>query len=483
MKKAVFLIIVICTLLSLQVPTRAGWVDDWLQQKVESSPGYFEGQKRGYVTGGSFSARWHPTTDYPVTLMLPKVKVGCGGIDAFMGGFSFLNFEYLVQKLQNILQAAPAYAFDMALSTLCQQCSTIMKDFEALADRLNSIQISTCASSKSLVYAARDIATRTSAIGEKLGEAWSNFSLREGLSNIYQRVVEQFRSSNDNPPSNASNQLLQGCSNDIKTLFAQQGSVLEKEAAKLGLDANFVDIARGLVGDIKIEQQVQDGRTDLAVKIIPPCAQNKKANMEDLLHGEMWAKAGNEQCYQIQDVNRNIVDYVSQKISRIASRMKARMPLDASDQAFINSNPTGVWMALRTSIGTDQESVVGSLISELTARAYVYRMLSDIYTTYIAITEKIDAAVENQASGSSSGSHQCAVGIIGSGLENLDDMKHSAYQLVLAAANDTIAVTSQVNTLIEFAQKMKSFEEMARREVFQRFGAGITERVFSKAGG
>src|SRR5208283_5539131 len=36
----------------------AGWINDWIAQKTESGPAYFEGQKRGYFTGGSYSARF-----------------------------------------------------------------------------------------------------------------------------------------------------------------------------------------------------------------------------------------------------------------------------------------------------------------------------------------------------------------------------------------------------------------------------------------
>ena len=116
--------VVVALLLGLLVGTiaRAGFVDDWITQKSETSPGYFEGQKRGYFTGGSFSARWPQTRDYLVSFEPPRLKFGCGGIDAFMGGFSFMNFEYLVQKLQRIIQAAPAAAFDLALKNLCEPC-------------------------------------------------------------------------------------------------------------------------------------------------------------------------------------------------------------------------------------------------------------------------------------------------------------------------------------------------------------------------
>jgi len=35
----------------------SGWVDDWMTQKTATSPSYYEGAKRGYYTGGTFSAR------------------------------------------------------------------------------------------------------------------------------------------------------------------------------------------------------------------------------------------------------------------------------------------------------------------------------------------------------------------------------------------------------------------------------------------
>lgn len=64
----------------------AAWVDDWLQQKTTTSPNYFSGQQRGYYSGGSFNARWPNTTSYPVTVEMPRIKSGCGGIDVFTGG-------------------------------------------------------------------------------------------------------------------------------------------------------------------------------------------------------------------------------------------------------------------------------------------------------------------------------------------------------------------------------------------------------------
>jgi len=43
----------------------------------------------------------------------------------FMGGFGFLDVDYLLQKLQKILTspAAASVAFDIGLNIVCEQCS------------------------------------------------------------------------------------------------------------------------------------------------------------------------------------------------------------------------------------------------------------------------------------------------------------------------------------------------------------------------
>ena len=121
----------------------------------------------------------------------PRFKVGCGGIDLFMGGFSFLNVNYLVQKFQKILQAAPAMAFDLALSTLCQQCSNIMKSLEALANELNGLQMNDCHDAK--VLSAKLVSPFTDNPKIK-AEAQQDFSLETGLTDIYNDIQQAVKS-------------------------------------------------------------------------------------------------------------------------------------------------------------------------------------------------------------------------------------------------------------------------------------------------
>ncbi|WP_348656897.1 conjugal transfer protein TraH, partial [uncultured Sphingobium sp.] len=102
------------------------WAEHWFDNVTYTSPGSFEDQTRGYVTAGGMSGRIDVHSDYLTSLTLPKVKAGCGGIDMFLGGMSFLDPDYLVQKLESILQAAPAVAFQYLLETLDEKMGNII---------------------------------------------------------------------------------------------------------------------------------------------------------------------------------------------------------------------------------------------------------------------------------------------------------------------------------------------------------------------
>ena len=60
------------------------------------------------------------------------------------GGFSYLNFDNIVEKLKKITTAAPAFAFKIALSTLCKDCDTIMTELEQIANAINGMNFDTC---------------------------------------------------------------------------------------------------------------------------------------------------------------------------------------------------------------------------------------------------------------------------------------------------------------------------------------------------
>ena len=98
-----------------------------------TSAGVYEGQSRGFVTGGSVSVRLPNETIQPLSVSLPHLRSGCGGVDLFLGAISYISAEDLIRKMKAIGTSFASYAFMMALKTLCSPCENIMEKLEAHA--------------------------------------------------------------------------------------------------------------------------------------------------------------------------------------------------------------------------------------------------------------------------------------------------------------------------------------------------------------
>jgi len=159
------------------------WAEHWFDNVTYTSPGSFEDQTRGYVTAGGMSGRIDVHNDYLMSLTLPKVKAGCGGIDMFLGGMSFLDPDYLVEKLETILQAAPAVAFQYLLETLDEKMGNIISKMEAATNYLNSIQVNDCRLANRMVQIAKGDDNMSGIIEEMTGYK----SVKEGYAKSYQQ--------------------------------------------------------------------------------------------------------------------------------------------------------------------------------------------------------------------------------------------------------------------------------------------------------
>ncbi len=112
--------------------------------------GVYEGQSRGFVTGGSVSVRLPNETIQPVSVSLPHLRSGCGGIDLFLGAVSYISTDELIRKMKTIGTSFASYAFMMALKTLCSPCENIMEKLEAASRAANALSIDTCKAGENL---------------------------------------------------------------------------------------------------------------------------------------------------------------------------------------------------------------------------------------------------------------------------------------------------------------------------------------------
>ena len=142
-----------------------------------TSPHAYLGQEAGYYTGGSVFARNQVRDVQIATVDLPSYRAGCGGIDLFMGGFSFINDDQFIAMMKNILNNAKGYAFNLALESATPEIANTMKYIHDVSNKINQTNINSCESAASLVggmWPKTDVAQQQ--VCESIGTSTNVFS-------------------------------------------------------------------------------------------------------------------------------------------------------------------------------------------------------------------------------------------------------------------------------------------------------------------
>ncbi|WP_227992972.1 conjugal transfer protein TraH [Shewanella sp. YLB-07] len=116
-------------------------------------PAAFKGQSANYYSGGNLFVRSHIRDAQLVSVQMPSVAAGCGGIDMFMGGFSHINSDALVQQGKAIIANAVPFAVDLALQTWAPQIKQIKDTLTAIADKYLNQSINSCEAAQAGVSA------------------------------------------------------------------------------------------------------------------------------------------------------------------------------------------------------------------------------------------------------------------------------------------------------------------------------------------
>lgn len=106
--------------------------------------GYHRAMGRGVVAGPSIVMRNNRVRTDIFNFVPPSIDAGCGGIDMFLGSFSFIDAEHFINLLQAIASNAAGYAFDLALSTMCPTCAETINKLQRAMQKLNALAGDSC---------------------------------------------------------------------------------------------------------------------------------------------------------------------------------------------------------------------------------------------------------------------------------------------------------------------------------------------------
>lgn len=428
--RVIALITVICMLFSVTYTCASDWVGDWVNSYTYTGPNSFTGSNRTYLNGGSFSARWGDTGVEPTfTSQAPKVKAGCGGIDAFMGSFAYLDFGRLVQKFKKMSTGAvAAFAFDIALNVLCTPCSNALKALEALSNALNSLQMGDCMSVKDIKASISNFGTQMSKASELGTEALSD-AQSGWTGGDWKDTWEQVKSAGQKAigmnPDGTWADLTADCNQTLKTYFQEEGSILSLFVADnsqtiLSGDNNAgADLLRAMVGDLYVVP-VSDGLPE----IYPQPACNSAFNIDKFVDGKYQIQKPNKKAnctageasgtFQGVSYTGGLLGLTEKMLKQAVTELKnpASKPSNAV-ATFITQVPS-VPIALIiyfgwTEPGADQTSVENLILPQKNsiAKIFAYAALMELTDTSVKSARKgwniLELAVA-ASSGTSSGS-------------------------------------------------------------------------------
>lgn len=439
-------------------PARAqNWAESWFDNVTYTSPGSFEDQTRGYVTAGGMSGRVDVHNDYLMSLTLPKVKAGCGGIDMFLGGMSFLDPDYLVQKLETILQAAPAVAFQYLLETLDEKMGNIISKMEAATNYLNSIQVNDCRLANRMVQIAKGDENMSGIIEEMTGFR----SVKQGFAKSYQQSREKIEANANNPTEDLKDALA-NCPAEVTDIF-RTGSLLSHAAARVGA-SSWANVMRARVGDVYMRWDATD-KVPL-FSAIPACPAQDSESPQDFLTGKVQKRTLNipataNDC--TQDGTKGALALARERLEAIAAKIRTKAPLSTEERHFVaNVRTLPVYRMLEWGV---RQGVVDSVIAdtdELVALTLAYQMLNDL-------TRTIDFALTNaergtNAAGATDGASPniCQTRILTKGIEQLRDLREEVLRQRAQMRQSYLAALNQANLSANYAGLLRQRDLDAR---------------------
>ena len=433
------------------------WAESWFDNATYTAPGSFEDQTRGYLTAGGMSGRFNVHNDYLMSLSLPKIKAGCGGIDMFLGGMSFLDPDYLVQKLESILQAAPAVAFQYLLETLDEKMGNIISKMEAATNFLNSIQVNDCRLANRMVQIAKGDDNMSSIIEEMTGSK----SIKEGFAKSYQQSREKIQSNSNNPTEDLK-EALQNCPAEVTDIF-KTGSLLAHAASRVGA-GDWADVMRARVGDVYMRWDTND-KVPL-FSAIPACPAQDTESSDDFLTGKVQRRALNVpptagDCSQ--DGTKGALDLARDRMELIANKIRTRGALSSDEKQFVaNVRTLPVYRMLEW--GTRQ-GVTDSVIDDtddLVALTLAYQMLNDL-------SRSIDFAIDNAERGATTAgaadagsANVCQTKILSKGIEQLRDLRQEVLRQRAQMRQSYLAALNQANLSASYASLLRQRDRDAR---------------------
>jgi len=426
-----------------------------------SAPSAYQGQSAGYYTGGSIYAR-NTVRDIQVMHMdLPSYRAGCGGIDLFTGGFSFINSDELTSFFTNVMNNAVGYAFTLAMASVSPEMTSVYKWMEDLADRVNQTNMNSCETGAALVgglwpktaESQRQVCETIGTSGMGIFDDWA--SARQGCGN----------------EGEMSNTLDKGKSDPAYKAMIAEGNIapnILQGIDYLGDDTELAELFMSLSGTVILSSNGSGDDAKHVQEVLPSLAGNSNL-VNALLHGGDTpiykcdttevdgclhpSSSGNSITIQTNDALEN---QVSDMLTSMVQKIQNDEALSDEEKGLLQSTSIPIYKILKVELALQKDAAT------LDIQKYADVVATDILTQYLS--ESLDAV---QASLSTVDYPEEYMQKFQAGLQEaykqVAGFKTNAYQQVTMANNLVLQTEQEEQMLVgEFSSDFENNIQWAR---------------------
>lgn len=226
-----------------------------------TAPGAYQTASLGVVTGGNIVIRNRITTLTPLHISPPSAKGGCGGINMYMGSFSFINAEEFIGMLRNIaanaVGVASAFAFKMAIEAMDSMTGGILGDLQDAMQLMSQAMLNSCSIATGAVEGTvdafkegRDLKASFAGIKDNIADDMFASRKVSGGSSPPSRLIASGRTTNCNDTGNIlwcameetnfTNQFLYGSQENAELIMSMVGTLIVGTGTNEDGDPTFI---------------------------------------------------------------------------------------------------------------------------------------------------------------------------------------------------------------------------------------------------
>jgi len=340
-----------------------------------SPAGVYNSQNRGYLVGGSLTARLQNTPVNLFSISPPRLAVGCSGIDLYLGSFSYGSLTRYVDLLTQLgTGVVLGFAFQLAIKTLCEPCADVLNKLESAARMVNSLgRVQPCQSGMAIGKALAGDAASQSKVMNEMGQSWQTTKEAWGA------ISDIWEDRDDAATKDTSEVVTDLKTNPLATADDDPtGNLVWKILLEAGVAIDDAVMIQSSIGTVIVND---DGE----VQVRPPLIK-----FEDLIGVhigqtiELWTCAdgtGVDECLVLARTANNTIsgfrERVFTQLTTILGKIYSKTPLTVAEQNFVNVVPTPVFsMLVKMPQPVELGQAFINRIDSLTAVAMAYHWLS-----------------------------------------------------------------------------------------------------------